>query len=124
MPIFLQRLCPSPVRWISGHEPGQFHPGNNDFHRESGVNHPLRRFRLWASEIAIASLRWGLPQDPERLAFLEHEQVMHWEEITENDDWIDDWKPPASVEKNIERVRAMELQIKEMQMRLQFLEEK
>mgnify|MGYP003624706040 FL=1 len=60
----------------------------------------------------------------ERLAFLEHEQVMHWEEITENDVWIDDWKPPASVEKNIERVRAMELQIKEMQMRLQFLEEK
>tara|TARA_R110002110_G_scaffold7849_1_gene39593 strand:- start:197 stop:484 length:288 start_codon:yes stop_codon:yes gene_type:complete len=60
----------------------------------------------------------------ERLAFLEHEQVMHWEEITENDDWIDGWKPPASVEKNIERVRAMELQIKEMQMRLQFLEDK
>ena len=60
----------------------------------------------------------------ERLAFLEHEQVMHWEEITENDDWIDEWKPPASVEKNIERVRAMELQLKEMQMRLQFLENK
>ena len=49
---------------------------------------------------------------------------MHWEEITENDDWIDDWKPPASVEKNIERVRSMELQIKEMQMRLKFLENK
>ena len=60
----------------------------------------------------------------ERLAFLEHEQVMHWEEITENDTWIDEWKPPASVEKNIERVRAMELQLKEMQMRLQFLEKK
>ena len=47
---------------------------------------------------------------------------MHWEEISENDSWIDDWKPPASVQKNIERVRAMELQIKEMQMRLHFLE--
>jgi len=58
----------------------------------------------------------------ERLSFLEHEQVMHWEEISENDSWIDDWKPPASVQKNIERVRAMELQIKEMQMRLHFLE--
>jgi len=60
----------------------------------------------------------------ERLSFLEHEQVMHWEEISENDSWIDDWKPPASVQKNIERVRAMELQIKELQMRLHFLESK
>lgn len=36
---------------------------------------------------------------------------MHWEEIQENDNWIDNWKPPASVEANIQRVRDLELRI-------------
>jgi len=47
----------------------------------------------------------------ERLAFLEHDQKMHREEIQENDNWIDEWKPPASVEANIQRVRDLELRI-------------
>jgi hypothetical protein len=50
---------------------------------------------------------WGYFSITERLAFLEHEQKMHWEEIQENDDW----KPPASVEANIQRVREFELRI-------------
>ena len=54
---------------------------------------------------------WGYFSITERLAFLEHEQKMHWEEIQENDDWIDEWKPPASVEANIQRVRKLELRI-------------
>jgi hypothetical protein len=36
---------------------------------------------------------------------------MHWEEIQENDDWIDEWKPPESVKANIQRVRELELRI-------------
>jgi len=42
-------------------------------------------------------------------------------EVEENDNWIDEWKPPASVEENIKRVRNMELQMKELQLKLQFL---
>jgi hypothetical protein len=57
----------------------------------------------------------------ERLAFLEHEQAMHWEEITENDDWIDEWKPPESVEKNIERVRELELRIHAVEVKLKMM---
>lgn len=57
----------------------------------------------------------------ERLAFLEHEQAMHWEEITENDDWIDEWKPPESVEKNIERVRELELRIQTIEVKLKMM---
>ena len=54
---------------------------------------------------------WGYFGITERLAFLEHEQKMHWEEIQENDNWIDEWKPPESVKANIQRVRELELRI-------------
>ena len=54
---------------------------------------------------------WGYFGIIERLAFLEHEQEMHWEEIQENDSWIDNWKPPTAVEANIQRVRELELRI-------------
>jgi hypothetical protein len=57
----------------------------------------------------------------DRLAFLEHEQAMHWEEITENDDWIDEWKPPESVERNIERVRELELRIHAVEVKLKMM---
>jgi len=56
-----------------------------------------------------------------RLSFIEHEQSMLTIEVEENDNWIDGWKPPASVEENIKRVRDMELQMKELQLKLQFL---
>jgi len=56
-----------------------------------------------------------------RLSFIEHEQAMLMLEVEENDTWIDDWKPPASVQQNIQRVRDMELKIKELELKLQFL---
>ena len=43
---------------------------------------------------------------------------MHWEEITENDDWIDDFKPPPEVADAIARVRAMEIRLKEIEVKL------
>lgn len=54
----------------------------------------------------------------ERLAFLEHEQAMHWEEITENDDWIDEFQPPPEVADAIKRVRVIELKIKEIETKI------
>ena len=56
-----------------------------------------------------------------RLSFIEHEQAVLMIEVEENDTWIDEWKPPASVEENIKRVRNMELQMKELQLKIQFL---
>ena len=47
----------------------------------------------------------------ERLAFLEHEQEMMVVEIEENDDWIDNFEPPAQVQENIARVRELELRL-------------
>ena len=73
----------------------------------------------WLASIAIILLTLSVSRRlfqwyfgiTERLAFLEHEQKMHWEEIQENDDWIDEWKPPESVKANIQRVRELELRI-------------
>ena len=56
-----------------------------------------------------------------RLSFIEHEQALLMIEVEENDTWIDEWKPPASVEENIRRVRNIELQMKELQLKIQFL---
>ena len=47
----------------------------------------------------------------ERLSFLEHEQEMMLVEIEENDNWIDDFEPPKSVQENIARVRQLELRL-------------
>jgi len=47
----------------------------------------------------------------ERLAFIEHEQDLMLIEIEENDDWIDEFKPPAEVQDTIKRVRELELQM-------------
>lgn len=57
----------------------------------------------------------------ERLAFLEHEQAMHWEEITENDDWIDEFQPPPEVADAIKRVRLIELKIKEIETKMMMM---
>lgn len=57
----------------------------------------------------------------ERLAFLEHEQAMHWEEITENDDWIDEFQPPPEVADAIKRVRVIELKIKEIETKIMMM---
>ena len=57
----------------------------------------------------------------ERLAFVENDISAMYIEVEENDDWIDEWKPPASVQENIKRVRDIELQLVEMQLKLEFL---
>lgn len=54
----------------------------------------------------------------ERLAFIEHEQELMLIEIEENDDWIDDFKPPAEVQDTIKRVRELELQLAIMKERM------
>ena len=57
----------------------------------------------------------------ERLAFVENDIAAMYIEVEENDNWIDDWKPPSSVQENIKRVRDIELQLVEMQLKIKFL---
>ena len=65
---------------------------------------------------------WGYFGITERLAFLEHEQKMHWEEITENDTWIDKFEPPKSVQETVIDVAELKTQIRLLKYRIEQLE--
>ena len=80
---------------------------------------PLKNLLSLVAATAISV--WAYFGIMERLTFIERELLTHWEEIEENDNWIDDWSPPAAVAESIKRVRALELQIKELELKLQFL---
>ena len=42
-------------------------------------------------------------------------------EIEENDNWIDGWKPPASVQDNIKNVRNLEKELIKLRLELEYL---
>jgi len=80
---------------------------------------PLKNLLSLVAATAISV--WAYFGIMERLTFIERELMTHWEEIEENDNWIDEWSPPPAVAESIKRVRALELQIKELELKLQFL---
>jgi hypothetical protein len=85
----------------------------------SEVTVPLKN--LLSLVVATAISVWAYFGIMERLTSIERTLETHWEEIEENDNWIDDWSPPPAVAESIKRVRALELQIKELELKLQFL---
>ena len=80
---------------------------------------PLKNLLSLVAATAISV--WAYFGIMERLSFIERELMTHWEEIEENDNWIDEWSPPPAVAESIKRVRAIELQIKELELKMQFL---
>tara|TARA_R110000772_G_scaffold208247_1_gene318711 strand:+ start:24 stop:320 length:297 start_codon:yes stop_codon:yes gene_type:complete len=80
---------------------------------------PLKNLLALVAATAISV--WAYFGIMERLTFIERELLSHWEEIEENDNWIDKWAPPPAVAESIKRVRAIELKIKELELKLQFL---
>ncbi len=47
----------------------------------------------------------------ERIAFLEHNLELTMAEVEENDQWIDDFEPPKSVQDTISRVHDIEIEL-------------
>jgi agmatine/peptidylarginine deiminase len=47
----------------------------------------------------------------ERIAFLEHNLELTMAEVEENDQWIDDFEPPQSVQNTIARVHDIEIDL-------------
>ena len=80
---------------------------------------PLKNLLALIAGTAVAV--WAYFGIIERLSFLEHNQEMLTIEVEENDNWIDAWSPPASVQQNIQLVREMQIQIKELEMEVKFL---
>ena len=77
---------------------------------------PLKN--LLAMIAATAVSVWAYFGISERLSFLEHNLEMLAIEVEENDDWIDDFQPPPEVADAIARVRAMEIRLKEIEVKL------
>jgi hypothetical protein len=80
---------------------------------------PLKNLLALIAVTAVSV--WAYFGVTERLSFIEHKQELMLIEIEENDDWIDDWKPPASVQENIKRVREIEIQLAEINLKLRLL---
>ncbi len=77
---------------------------------------PLKN--LLALVAATAVSVWAYFGVSERLSFLEHNLEMLAIEVEENDDWIDEFQPPPEVADAITRVRAMEIRLKEIEVKL------
>ena len=87
---------------------------------ESKVAIPIKNLIGILSAVALST--WAYFGVIERLNFIEMKLESHWEEIEENDNWIDEWKPPADVQRNIERVRELEIKLIQMETRLDYME--
>ena len=55
----------------------------------------------------------------ERIAFLEHNLELTMQEVEENDNWIDEFEPPKSVQDTVARVHNLEIEIARIKLMLE-----
>jgi hypothetical protein len=93
-----------------------------------------RELALMDSEVAMNSkFRIGWPlgefgslpadaeQDRELLAIRDRMDMM-WEEIEENDNWIDEFRPPPEVQEAVEDMKELQIELAYLKMRMQHVE--
>lgn len=85
----------------------------NAFSDDSVVTIPIRNLITILGAVAISS--WAYFGVLERLTSIERDLAVHWEEIEENDDWIDNFEPPKQVQETVSHVRDLERQIAVLQ---------
>ena len=91
----------------------------NAFSDDSVVSIPLRNLISILGAVAISS--WAYFGVLERLSSVERDLAVHWEEIEENDDWIDNFQPPKQVQETVIQVRELERQIAVLQYQVEQL---
>lgn len=78
---------------------------------------PLKNLVSLAITVALAVwLYFGLV---ERIAMMEYKSAMHEVSIEKNFSWTEAWTPPPEVAVAVERVRLLELKVKELETRLE-----
>jgi agmatine/peptidylarginine deiminase len=88
----------------------------------SEITIPLRNLISMIAFTAVSVwVYFGLT---ERISFLEHNLELTMEEVEENDNWIDDFQPPQSVQNTVSQVHQLQISIAELQLRLAVLEGK
>jgi hypothetical protein len=86
----------------------------------SEITIPLRNLVSLVAFTAVSVwVYFGLA---ERINFLEHTMTMTIVEVEENDDWIDDFKPPEDVTRAVAQVHELEIKVAEILHRIETLE--
>jgi hypothetical protein len=91
----------------------------NKLSESSEFTIPLKNLLALVGATAVSV--WAYFGIIERLTFLEHDTSMMLIEIEENDNWIDEWKPPASVQENIKKVRELDKELVKVKLELEYL---
>lgn len=55
----------------------------------------------------------------ERIAFLEHNLELTMAEVEENDNWIDEFEPPKSVQDTVKKMQKLEIEIARIKLMLE-----
>jgi len=55
----------------------------------------------------------------ERIAFLEHNLELTMQEVEENDNWIDEFEPPKSVQDTVKKMQKLEIEIARIKLMLE-----
>ena len=80
----------------------------------SEVTIPLRNLISMIAFTAVSVwVYFGLT---ERISFLEHNLELTMQEVEENDDWIDKFEPPKSVQDTVSRVHDLEIEIEKLKL--------
>ena len=83
----------------------------------SEITIPLRNLISMIAFTAVSVwVYFGLT---ERISFLEHNLELTMEEVEENDRWIDEFKPPKSVQDTVARVHDLEIEIEKLKLMLE-----
>jgi len=78
----------------------------------SEVTIPLRNLISMIAFTAVSVwVYFGLT---ERISFLEHNLELTMQEVEENDDWIDKFEPPKSVQDTVIRVHDLEIELEKL----------
>ena len=78
----------------------------------SEVTIPLRNLISMIAFTAVSVwVYFGLT---ERISFLEHNLELTMQEVEENDDWIDKFQPPKSVQDTVIRIHDLEIELEKL----------
>jgi len=80
----------------------------------SEITIPLRNLISMIAFTAVSVwVYFGLT---ERISFLEHNLELIMEEVEENDNWIDEFEPPQSVQNTVTRVHQLEIELAKLKL--------
>ena len=83
----------------------------------SEITIPLRNLISMIAFTAVSVwVYFGLT---ERISFLEHNLELTMQEVEENDNWIDDFEPPKSVQDTVARVHGLEIELAKLKLSME-----